>query len=120
MNLIYPLPTEEPAVAGIGWLENHHLHDRVESVIMNTGERPWDVKESGSRWLETTPKSSKAQVGSQRGHSTRRTGKPSTGGRATAGQVPQSTITPLYTGESRLGGGKETRVMVLIGGRRVR
>jgi hypothetical protein len=87
MNLIYPLPTEEPAIAGIGWLENHHLHDSAESVIMNTGERTWDVKESGSRRLETTPKSSKAQVGSQRGHSTRRMGKLSTGRRATPGEV---------------------------------
>jgi hypothetical protein len=87
MNLIYPLPTEEPRYAGIGWRENHHRHDRVESVMMNTGERTWDVKESGIRRLETTPKSSKAQVGSQRGHSTQRMGKPSTGGRATAWEV---------------------------------
>ena len=87
MNLIDPFPTEEPRYAGRGWLENHHRHDRVESVMMNTGERTWDVKESGMRRLETTPKSSKAQVGRQRGHRTQRMGKPSTGGRATAWEV---------------------------------
>jgi hypothetical protein len=65
-------------------------------------------------------KTSDASGGSQRGHSTLSAGKPRTWGRATACQVRQSTMTPLYTRESWLGGGKETTVMVLAGGRRVR
>jgi hypothetical protein len=65
-------------------------------------------------------KTSDVHVSSQRGHSSRRAGKPRTGRRATACQVLQSTTTPLYTRASWLGGGKETKVMVLAGGRRVR
>ena len=55
MNLIYPVLTEEPAVAGIGWLDNRHLRDFVESINGNLGEPLVDVNESGSRRLETTP-----------------------------------------------------------------
>jgi hypothetical protein len=65
-------------------------------------------------------KTSDASGGSQRGHRTLSAGQPRTWGRATACQVRQSTITPLYTRESWLGGGTETTVMVLAGGRRVR
>jgi hypothetical protein len=83
-NLIYPASTREPAIAGKGEHDNHHLTDLVESISGNMGEPSDDAKESGSRGWETIPKTSKAFEGSQRGHSTRRTGKPSTGGRATA------------------------------------
>jgi hypothetical protein len=114
------MPAEEPAVAGIGCWDNRHLRGSVESICVNMGDPSDDAKESGSSGLETTPKTSDASEGSQRGHSTLRTGKPSTWGRATACQVRQSTTTPLYTRESWLGGGKETTVMVLAGGRRVR
>ena len=67
-------------------------------------------------------KPSEVHVSSQRGHSSRRAGKPRTGRRATACQLPQSTTLP--NGE-RLGiladvVRKETRVKVLAGGRRVR
>jgi hypothetical protein len=84
MNLVYPVSTWELPIGSIGCCGDHHLRDPVESISVNVGERTWDVKESGSRWLETTPKSSNAQVGSQRGHSSPRAGKPSTWRRATA------------------------------------
>jgi hypothetical protein len=83
-NLIYPASTQEPAVAGIGCMDNHHLRDRVESIKRNLGGPLGDDKESGSSGLETTPKTSDAPEGSQRGHSTQSAGKPRTGGRATA------------------------------------
>ena len=54
---------------------------------MNVGDPAWDVKESGITDVVTRPKSSNAQTGSQRGHRTRRAGKPRTGGRATPGEV---------------------------------
>jgi hypothetical protein len=54
-NLMYPASTEEPAVAGIGWIDNRHLRDFVESIVENLGDPSGDVNESGSRGLETTP-----------------------------------------------------------------
>jgi hypothetical protein len=84
MNLMYPVPTEEPAIAGIGWTDNRHLHDLVESIIRNVGDHSRNVQESGSSRLETTSKSSDVLGWSQRGHSSRRAGKPSTWRRATA------------------------------------
>jgi len=90
MNLVYPVSTWELPIGSIGCCGDHHLRDPVESISVNVGERTWDVKESGSRRLETTPKSSKAQVGSQRGPSTLSAGKPRTRGRATACWQPSS------------------------------
>jgi hypothetical protein len=84
MNLIYPTSTREPAIAGIGCMDNRHLHDLVEFIIRNLGGPVNDVKESGSSGLETTSKTSNASTGSQRGHSTLSVGKPRTWGRATA------------------------------------
>jgi hypothetical protein len=55
-------------------------------------------------------KSSEAHVSSQRGHSTRRTGKPSTWGRATAYEVPQSmTLTKVKVWESLPMSSEKTR-----------
>jgi hypothetical protein len=71
MNLMYPVPTEEPAVAGRGCGDNRHLLDCVESIIRNLGDSSDNANESGSRGLATTPKSSDVSEGSQRGHSTR-------------------------------------------------
>ena len=120
MNLIYPLPTEEPAIAGIGWVENHHLQDSVESVIRNTGELSENAKESERQENVSDPESSDVSVSSQRGHSTRRTGKPSAWGRATPGEAASS----HYTECKGLGiladvGGTRTPE-VLSWGRRVR
>jgi hypothetical protein len=84
MNLIYPVPTEEPAIAGIGCCDNRHLHDLVESIIRNVGDPSDNANESGSNELETAPKSSDGSEGSQRDHSTQSAGKPRTGGRVTA------------------------------------
>jgi hypothetical protein len=84
IDLIDPASIRKPAIAGIGCPDNHHLNGLVESINGNMGGPAGDVKESGSRGLETTPKTSKAPEGRQRGHSTRRAGKPRTGGRATA------------------------------------
>jgi hypothetical protein len=120
INLVYAVPTWELPIGSIGCCGNHHLRDLAESISVNGGDPSHDVNGSGSTDEETRPKSPDACEGSQRGHSTLRTGKPSTWGRATARQVRQSTITPLYTRESWLGGGEETTVMVLAGGRRVR
>jgi hypothetical protein len=55
MNLIYPMPAREPRYAGIGWSDNHHLSDLVESINGNMGDPSDDAKESGSMGLETTP-----------------------------------------------------------------
>jgi hypothetical protein len=55
MNLIYPVPTEEPAVAGIGCQDNRHLRDFVESITRNLGDPPDGANESGSMGLETPP-----------------------------------------------------------------
>ena len=90
---------------------------------MGTWEIPSDDdKESGSKEVGNTLRKPRMRLrGSQRGHSTLRAGKPSH-----MGEGPQLIgclkvrSLPLYTGESRLGGRKETRVNVLIGGRRVR
>jgi hypothetical protein len=109
MNLMYPVSTEEPRYAGIGPSDDRRLHDPAESITANVGDLSGDVKESGSNELETALKSSDASDRSQRGHSSRSTGKPCTGRRATAYQVLQSTTMPLYTGESRLGGIRKRR-----------
>jgi hypothetical protein len=54
MNLIYPVSTEEPAIAGLGPSDNRRLHDPVESIVVNVGDPLDNVKESGSRRLATT------------------------------------------------------------------
>lgn len=69
MNLIYPMSTGEPAVAGIGYLDNRHLRDPAESINGNMGDPADDVKGSRSNGLVTVLKSSKASGGSQRSHS---------------------------------------------------
>jgi hypothetical protein len=84
VNLMYPMPAEEPRYAGIGLVDNRHRHDPAESITVNVGDLSGDVKESGSNELETALKSSDAPDRSQRGHSSRSTGKPCTGRRATA------------------------------------
>jgi hypothetical protein len=63
-----------------------------ESITVNRGDSSDDGKESGSRGLETAPKPSEASGESQRGHSTRRAGKPRTGGRTTPGEVGKVAI----------------------------
>ena len=68
-------------------MDNRRLRGPVESIHVNVGDPSDDVKESGSSELKTAPKPSEASDGSQRGHSTRRLGKPATGGRATACEV---------------------------------
>jgi hypothetical protein len=55
-----------------------------ESISVNMGEPMRDDKGSGSSEVTTPHESSDARTGSQRGHSTRRVGKPRTGGRAAA------------------------------------
>jgi hypothetical protein len=62
------------------------------------GDPADDANESGSSEWETTPKTSDVSEGSQRGHSTRRAGKPRTWGRATAYQVPQVRSCPCIPG----------------------
>jgi hypothetical protein len=109
MNLIYPVSTEVLAIARLGYADNRRLSGSVESISVNMGDPSGDVKESGSSRLETTSKSSDALEGSQRGHSSRRAGKPSTWPRATACQVRQSTTPPLYTSGHWLGGGRKRR-----------
>jgi hypothetical protein len=86
-HLIYPMSTEEPAIAGTGRSDNRHLRDLAESIMRNLGDSSDNANESGSSELETTPKSSDVSEESQRGHSTRSAGKPRTGGRATACEV---------------------------------
>jgi hypothetical protein len=88
---------------------NRHLHDPVESIIMNVGGPIWDAKESGITHVGTRAKSSDAHTGSQRGHSSPSAGKPRTWRRATACQVRQSTTLPLYTSGYWLGGGRKRR-----------
>jgi hypothetical protein len=92
MNLVYPVSTWELPVGSIGCCGNHHLRDLVESISVNVGDPAGDVNESGSTEVETPPKSSEAPAGSQRGRSTRRVGKPRTGGRATPGEVGKVAI----------------------------
>jgi hypothetical protein len=55
VNRMYPMSTEEPRYAGIGLVDNRHLHDPVESITMNVGDPSDDVKESGSKEVETLP-----------------------------------------------------------------
>jgi hypothetical protein len=78
------MPAGEPAIAGKGCAITTTDVVSFESINVNMGDPSDDVNESGSRGLATTPKTSDASEGSQRGHSTRRVGKPRTGGRATA------------------------------------
>ena len=109
------------AIGGERLVDNHHLLDSVESVTGNMGELIRDVKESERRAGKSIPKSSEVRVGSQRGHSSRRAGKPRTGRRATAHEVPQSTTLPnAKPGDPGRCRQKETRVNGLGGGRRVR
>ena len=81
--------------------DNRHLNALVESVTGNMGDHARNDKESGSNDVETHHKSSDVLGWSQRGHSSRSEGKPRTGRRATAYQVPQSTTTPPIIGASR-------------------
>ena len=37
VNLTYPLVGRDTAKSGMGCWENRHLHDLVESIIMNVG-----------------------------------------------------------------------------------
>jgi hypothetical protein len=45
-NLTYPIPTREPALAGIGCGITATYVISLESIIVNMGELAWDVKES--------------------------------------------------------------------------
>jgi hypothetical protein len=83
MNLIYPVPTEEPAIAGKGCMVTATYVIPLESINVNMGGPSADANGSGSTDGVTRPKSPDAAGGSQRGHTTRRMGKPSTWGRAT-------------------------------------
>ena len=65
---------------------------------MNTGEPSRDVKESEYSRDERTYESSNAQEGGQSGHSTQRTGKPCTRGRATACRRLRATYLNVNTG----------------------
>jgi hypothetical protein len=94
----------------MGESDNRPLSCPAESISVNRGDLPRDAKESGSTGGETRPKSSKALRKSQRGHSPRRTGKPSTWGRATAYEVPQSmTLTNVKVWESLPMSSEKTR-----------
>ena len=73
MNLTYPVSTEEPAVAGRGRMVTATDRLSFESAHVNMGDSSNDGKGSGSRELETAPKTPEVLEGSQRGHSTRRT-----------------------------------------------
>jgi len=53
MNLIYPVSTKEPAIAGIGCPDNHHLTSLAECIGWNLGDLVHDAKESGIRGVET-------------------------------------------------------------------
>jgi hypothetical protein len=53
-NLIYPVPTKEPAVAGIGCMITATYVISLESIDGNMGDLADDGNESGSRGLETT------------------------------------------------------------------
>jgi hypothetical protein len=83
-DLMYPVPTEEPRYAGIGCRITTTYTILDESIIVNMGEPSDDGKESGSKRLETTAKTSDASEGSQRGHSSLSAGKPRAWRRATA------------------------------------
>jgi hypothetical protein len=84
---MYPVPTEELAIARLGQCDNRRLSGPVESINVNMGDHSRNVKESGSSGLETASKSSEVLGWSQRGHSTPSAGKPRTWGRATAWEV---------------------------------
>jgi hypothetical protein len=84
MNLISPMSTAEPAIAGKGRKDNHHLHDLAELISENLGDHSWHGKESGSTDGATHHKPSNVPEWSQRGRSPQGAGKPRTGGRATA------------------------------------
>jgi hypothetical protein len=84
MNLIYPASIREPAIAGIGCSDNHHLNGPIESINGNMGDLPSHAKESGSTDIVICPKTSNGLGRSQRSHSTRSVGEPRTRGRATA------------------------------------
>jgi hypothetical protein len=88
---MYPTPTREPRYAGRGGSITTTYTISFESIDGNMGELIRDVKESGSHGVATHLNSSDAPISSQRGHRSRRAGKPRTGRRATACEVPQST-----------------------------
>jgi hypothetical protein len=88
---MYPTPTREPRYAGRGCSITATYTISFESINGNMGELIRDVKESGSNGVATHLKFSDAPISSQRGHSSRSAGKPRTGRRATACEVPQST-----------------------------
>lgn len=55
-NLIYPVPTREPAIAGTGrWITATYVI-ALESITVNMGDLSDDANESGSKELETTLK----------------------------------------------------------------
>ena len=68
----------------MGESDNRPLSCPAESISVNMGDLPREAKESGRTGGATRPQSAKALGKSQRGPSPRRTGQPSTGGRATA------------------------------------
>jgi hypothetical protein len=75
-HLIYPVPTEEPAVAGIGWTIT-----TTYMVAQSPSLGTWETLSMMLRRAELRSgkhllKSSDASRGSQRGHSSRRAGKP--------------------------------------------
>lgn len=98
------------AKMAMGESDNRHLSCPAESIAVNMGDLPRDDQERGSTGGEPRPQSSKALRKSQRGHRTRRMGKPSTGGRATAYEVPHSmTLTPVTVWESLPMSSEKTR-----------
>jgi hypothetical protein len=54
-NLIYPVPTEEPAIAGIGCRITATYLISLESITVNMGDPSVDANESGSTDGETRP-----------------------------------------------------------------
>jgi hypothetical protein len=88
----------------MGESDNRHLSCPAESISVKMGDLPRDDKESGRTGGETRPKSSHALGKSQRGHRTRRVGKPSTG---------RSGDPVLRTDGSRQGGRVETARSVI-------
>ena len=91
-----------------------------ESIGVNMGDPSDDANESGSRGWATPQKSSDASGGSQRGHSTRRAGKPSTWGRATPGGVAVVTTLNVKAWESLPMSAEHETLEILSWGRRVR
>jgi hypothetical protein len=76
-HLIYPVPTEEPAVAGIGWTIITTTYRVAQSPSLGTWETlSMMLRRAELRSWKHLLKSSDASRGSQRGHSSPRAGKP--------------------------------------------